>query len=180
MLGFEWLASLTSLVELVGSLIPRRVQIPPTCRGIRFTGMRRTSVLQPGNHWVWPFRSEIKVYDVTSRVVDLAQQDVTSLAGVTYRVDASVIISISVLENDLLRAFVEHQNIEEVAAAECVHVLCTLINESLEDRLQDRREFDRRLTYAIKKRLRRYGIKTHRACVATLAKGLPVLLIGGR
>jgi regulator of protease activity HflC (stomatin/prohibitin superfamily) len=180
MTGFEWLAALTSLVELIGSLIPRRIQVPPNSRGVKFTGMKKVSVIKPGNHWVWPFRSEIKVFDIMPRTVDLAVQDVTAANDDTYRVDASILLSVYPDDNSILKAFFENTRIEDIAATEGMHVLCNLINESDKSVLHNRREFDRILTKRIRKRLKNFGLKTHRAYVATMASGMPVIILGGK
>lgn len=178
MIGFEWLGSLTSMVDLITSLIPRRVQIPPTSRGVKFINMKRTIVLQPGNHWLWPFMSEVTVHAVMPRPVDLARIDVTNVEGIAFRVDASTLVSIHRDDESVIRAFVEHDEIETVIANECMNALCELVSASTSVELYDRDVFNLKFTRLIRRKLKRYGVRTHRAFIATLVTGRPILLVG--
>lgn len=177
-MGFEWLASLGSVVELIGSLIPRRIQIAAHSRGVKYVAMKTPVVLQPGNHWLWPFRSEITVHIIKPRQVNLTYIDVTNIEGKPFRVDAA--IQVSIYENDtaILQAFFEHDRIEEIIASEAQDVLCSMVATSHAEELYERLEFNARFTSLIRKRLKRYGVRTHKAYVATLVTGKPILLVG--
>ena len=178
MTGFEWLGSLTSLIELITSLIPRRVQIAPTHRGIKFVGMRKIVVCREGNYWVWPVRSEMKVHLISARPIALAKQYVMSSEGTQYLVDGSILVSIVDSEEGIINAFVRNDEIEEICASEASNAICDLMNDSLDDELCDRDEFNVKLTRMTRRRLRKYGIRTHRAYVSSLASGRPILMLG--
>lgn len=183
MIGLEWLGSLTSLVEFIGSLIPRHVQIPPTNRGVLYGGIfskfSRVRVLMPGSYVHWPVRSAIHSYTVTPRVIELAKQYVNSRDGIPFWVDGSLQVSVYDHEDAVVRAFVKYEDtMDGIVTSEATNAISELINESLKEELYDRNEFNKQLTLLIRRRLRKYGVQTHKAYIATLVTGRPILVLG--
>lgn len=177
-MGWEWLASLQSIVELLGSLIPRRIKIPPTHRGIRLRGMTKVTVLQPGLYWYWPFRSEVLVKLVAARNLSLVSQYVMTRDGKTIWVDGSVIHSIYPDDASIIRAFLETDGIEEVAAAVAMAALNELIEDTLFEELFDRQTFNRNFRQILRKKFKTYGLRVHSGNIETLASGRPILVLG--
>lgn len=177
-MGFEWLGSLTSLVELIGSLIPRREQIPFTHRGVKYAGMKVVHVLGPGNYWVWPFRSMIKQFDIMSRPISLSSQYAMTRDGTTVWIDGAVLVSMADDDDSIVKAFVHNSDISETVAAESMNAICELLSETLWEELIDRSHFNAELTKLIRTKLRKYGVRVHRAYLATLASGRPLLILG--
>lgn len=175
---WEWLASLQSVVELIGSLIPRRVKIAPTHRGIRYRGMTEVSVVQPGVIWYWPFRSEVQVKMVVERPIALASQYLLTKDGKPVLVDGSILYSNHLDDNNLLKAFVETDSIEEVAASVAMACINEMIEASTMAELYDRQMFNRKLRKLLRARLGAYGLKLHRGNIETLSTGFPLLAMG--
>jgi regulator of protease activity HflC (stomatin/prohibitin superfamily) len=176
-MGWEWLASLQSIVDLIGKLIPRREMIPPTHRGFKFRG-DEIFVLLPGVHWYWPFRSLVLQKRVNNRLISLSSQYLMTQDGKTVWVDGSVLISNYVDRDDLIRAFVVNDDIDEIAAG--ISMAC--LNETMEathwEEIGDRATFNKQFRRRLRKQLRPYGLKVIRANIETLATGRPILLLG--
>lgn len=175
---WEWLASLQAVVDLIGRLIPRREMIPPTHRGIKYCGMKTIKVLQPGVYWYWPWRSAIRQACVVNRLISLVAQYVTTADGKTVWVDGSILFCTYDSDDDVVRAFVETEDIDSVSAAISMACMNELMERTQWSELQDRAKFNQQWRSLLRRSLRRYGIRVKRANIETLATGKPIMVLG--
>jgi len=177
-MGWQWLASLQAVVELIGSLIPRRVKIPPTHRGIRLRNMTKVSVLQPGLYWFWPFMSSVSLHLVAVRPAALASQYVMTQDGKPMWVDASVLYSVGDDDESVLKAFLETAIVEEVAGTLAMAALGELIEKTTFVQLFDRDRFSKNFRDSLRIKFAEYGLKVIGGNIETLATGRPLLILG--
>jgi regulator of protease activity HflC (stomatin/prohibitin superfamily) len=176
-MGWEWLASLQSIVDLIGKLIPRREMVPPTHRGLKYRG-NSIFILLPGVHWYWPYRSLVVQRPINCRLLSLSSQYLMTQDGKTVWVDGSVLVENYLDREDLIRAYVDNSDIDEIAAGISMACLNETMEETHWDKIHDRQLFNKQFRRRLRKQLRPYGLKVVRANIETLATGRPILLLG--
>ena len=171
----ESIAWLGELSELIGSLIPRRVLIPPTHGGVKYKRMKKIIPLTSGRYWYWPFISEIHTTPITEQTIALTDHTLETKDGQTVRVHGVITYEVADVEKALVRKWDFEDSIDDEAAA----AYCTYITtKSFEYIQSDRKKVNIELTRKVRSQLNEYGIKVIRAQITTFASGVPIIHMG--
>jgi regulator of protease activity HflC (stomatin/prohibitin superfamily) len=174
-MGFVWLEWLGQLVKLFGDLIPQRVLVEPTHKGIKYKGMKTIVVLEPGRYWYWPFFTMVHQMAVVRVVLGLQEQKITTKDGKVVAIEGMVSYEVT----DIVKAMTKCFEVEDQIDDECMAVLCTYITKKTFDEIQTRRTaVNKGLTEAIRTRMLEYGINVIRVQLTTFATGVPIVHIG--
>ncbi len=132
--------------------------------GLKFSCGRATRELEPGFHLLFPFLQIVRTLPTRSRTLDLSTQQVTTLDGLVYMVDANLVYRVV----DVRRALIEIDELERGM----LQMLGLGVQEVLRsrDRAQMRvsGELDHLLEENLRRRLGAWGVDVERTGFTTI------------
>lgn len=128
-------------------------------RGLRFTFGRAGRVLEPGFHMLVPFLQKVRRLPSRSRTIDLAAQQVTTLDGFVYKVDANLVYRVA----DLRLALVEVDRLEVGILQMCALGVHEVMRDLDADSVRAADSLDVRLREILARRLLPWGVEVERA-----------------
>src|SRR5690606_24678799 len=120
----------------IGDLIPVRVLIEPTHRGVKYKNMKKIIVLNPGIHWYIPFFTVVHTICVVKQTLDFSIQDVITKDDKPIKVKGSITYTIS----DVEKALVECECLENEIDDESMAVICDYLTSVNLDDLGNRKK----------------------------------------
>jgi hypothetical protein len=147
--------------------------------GLKFSFGRATRVCEPGFYPLIPVFQIVRVVPSRSRTIDLPRQKLTTVDGLVYDVDATLVYRVA----DIRKALIE---VDDLAAAMLqmlslgVHEVLTLLDRS---ELRVSEELDARLGAAMARRLDPWGVVVERAgfnAIAPTSESARITQLGER
>jgi regulator of protease activity HflC (stomatin/prohibitin superfamily) len=162
------------LIEALSRLIPRLIIVRATHVGVKWRLGNRVSPMLPGVHFYWPLLTEIDVIVAARQTLNLSTQALTTKDGRQVAIGALVVYRIK----DVVRAIGARNwdvdtTIADIAQAAVTEVIaCCMALD-----LQDIPAIEHKLTNAVRRQLKRYGVSVQRCAVTdcTLCRTFKVL-----
>ncbi|REJ65621.1 MAG: SPFH domain-containing protein [Planctomycetota bacterium] len=159
--AFSWLGS---LVESLGSLIPRRVIVRATHAGVKWIWGRHVREMNAGIHWYWPVTTEAVTIVIARQTLNLPTQALVTKDRQQVVAGAVVVYSI----NDVVKAIGERNwdvdtTINDIAQTALVKVISKFSLEELLDSLDS--DIEERLTQTCRRQLDKFGVYVHRCAL---------------
>lgn len=162
------------IAEFVGSLFPRLLIVQASHRAVKYVRGATVVALQPGLHWYWPLVTTVETCAVVRQVLNMPTQLLETADGVPVAVGGIVEYEIT----DPVRFLAECENGYESISSVATGAIRRVVT-SLEYDDRDGSSMDARLTKAVRRDLRGYGVRVHRARLSDMAKVRPIHLTGG-
>lgn len=173
---FEWISWLGDTLKIIGDLIPRRILIDPSERGIKFKGMKKVIILEPGCHWWVPFFTKVRTEPFAQQTLSLGEQTLVSKDGTAITIDSSILFNIEDFETAATK-FHSYLNQIDDDARNVVSLYISGLNFRT-DIVGNLNTVTKHLTFRIRKKLAKYGIRVSRFQLTSIATGIPIMLIG--
>lgn len=153
-----WMVLLVA-VALAGLLLFERVRVFEFERALKYRRGRFTTILGPGQHWVFRPTTSITKLDVRPRFVSVPGQEVLSSDGVGLRVSLAAEYELS----DPARAVNEVENFQEALYLTLQLALRQIVGETpIDDLLEKRGELGDRLMELTKAPAEQFGLAVRR------------------
>lgn len=174
----EWLAWLGDTIKIIGDLVPRRILINPSEKGVKFKGMTKVVILEPGRYWYWPFFTQVRLETAALQTLTLGEQTLVTKDGTAITIDSSILFNI---ENFEIAATKFHSYLNQIDddARNVVSLYISNLNFK-EDMVGNLDLVTKRLTFRIRKKLEKYGIRVSRFQLTSIATGIPIMHIGAK
>jgi hypothetical protein len=124
---------------------------------------RRT--LEPGFHFLLPLVHFVRKTPVRSITLDLPKQRVTTLDGLVYEVDASVVYRV----DDAILALTHVDNLRKGALVVLAMAVQEVVSRHTRQALQERRSLDEAFTTGAQEKLSPWGVHVEQAGFTTIA-----------
>ena len=132
--------------------------------GLKFTFGRARKICEPGFHPLFPLLQTIKTIPTRARTLDLPAQKLTTLDGLVFRVDASLVYRVV----DVRKALIEVDDLQKGM----LQMLGLGVHEVLRDldraRLRVSSELDAALVANLTRRVEPWGVVVDRAAFTTI------------
>ena len=171
---FQWLSDIVlALLEIV----PRRVVIRSTHRGVKWRARRGPIEMKPGLRLWWPLLSEIEVIPVARQTLNTPTQPLMSKDAKQVVAGGVVVYSIQ----DIVKAIGERnydvdETVNDISQAAIVEVITAWDFHDLLTNICGQVETD--LTDTCRKQLRQYGVYVHRAALNVFSHGKTLNITG--
>lgn len=162
------------LVRAMASVVPRLVLVRKTEQAVKFI-RGSAKVVGPGLHVFWPVTTEVDVVPVVRQVMELAPQTLLTTDAVPVVVGGVVIYAITDLHAYLVENFDASESLSEAAQAGIRNAVVSL---SLDDLQEARVKLDRKLTRAVGRAVKEFGVEVEAARLTTLAPANVLSLVG--
>jgi regulator of protease activity HflC (stomatin/prohibitin superfamily) len=159
--AFAWLSQ---IVEAMLQLIPRRVIIRATERGVKWSLWREPQEMLPGIRFYWPLITDIEVTVVARQTINLPTQSLLTKDGQTVVAGGVVIYKISDIvkaigkinwsPEDTAGDITQAAIVEVIASRECNNILKNIGGD-----------VEKQLTSTCRKQLRQFGVYVSRAAL---------------
>jgi regulator of protease activity HflC (stomatin/prohibitin superfamily) len=174
-MGFEWIQWLGHIIKVIGDLVPQRILIEPTHRGVKFKGMTKTVVLVPGRYWYIPFFTSHYIIPVVKQSLYCPEQDLTTLDGKPVKIRCVVSYNVE----NVKKALVECYEFSEQIDDETMGLICRYVaKKNLQDLMDNMLKFNAEVTILIRRRMREYGIHVNRVQITSFISGTSLLHTG--
>lgn len=176
MLSFEWISWLGDTVKVIGDLVPRHLLIEPSQKGVKFKGMTEVVILEPGRHWYIPYFSKVRMETAAQQTLYLGKQHIVTKDGTNVYLETSILFRVEDFEIATTE-FASYENqVDDDARSVVVGYFNSLDYQS--DVVGKLDIVTKRLTYRLRKKLAKYGIKVLRLQVGSIGSGISLLHIG--
>jgi len=171
---FQWLSDIVlALLEIV----PRRVIVRSTHRGVKWRMHRGPVEMKPGLRIWWPLLSEIEVIPVARQTLNTSTQALMSKDAQQVVAGGVVVYSIQ----DVVRAIGERNydvddTVNDISQAAIVEVITAWDVHDLLENIHGQVEED--LTATCRRQLRQYGVYVHRAALTDFSQCRSLNLLG--
>jgi regulator of protease activity HflC (stomatin/prohibitin superfamily) len=171
---FTWLSDIIlALLEIV----PRRVIVRSTHRGVKWRMRRGPVEMKPGLRIWWPLLSEIEVIPVARQTLNTSTQALMSKDAQQVVAGGVVVYSIQ----DIVRAIGERnydvdETVNDISQAAIVEVITAWDLCDLLENIHGQVEED--LTATCRRQLRQYGVYVHRAALTDFSQCRSLNLLG--
>lgn len=132
--------------------------------GLKFSFGRATRVCEPGFHPLIPYLQTIRALPSRARTLELPQQQVTTLDGLVYDVDASLVYRVV----DVRKALVEIDDVEKGMQQMLGMAVQEVLRGLDRARLSVSSELDLALQSNLTRRLEPWGVHVDRAALVTI------------
>lgn len=159
--AFSWLSQ---IIEAMLQLIPRRVIIRATERGVKWSLWREPQEMLPGIRFYWPLITDIEVTVVARQTINLPTQSLLTKDGKTVVAGGVVIYKISDIvkaigslnwsPEDTAGDITQAAIVEVIASRECDNILKNISGD-----------VETHLTDICRKQLRQFGVYVSRAAL---------------
>lgn len=171
----EWFTWLGEIIKMVGDIIPRRILIEPTHRGIKYKGMTDIVVLNPGRYWYVPFFTTYYTIPITRQSIYTDEQDLTTKDGRPLKVRSVISYEVEDVKTALARCYEFNTQIDD----ETMGIICRYVaRRDLSELQNERAKANREITHLVNERMNEYGISIKRVQFTSFITGKPLLLIG--
>jgi regulator of protease activity HflC (stomatin/prohibitin superfamily) len=159
--AFAWLSQ---IVEAMLQLVPRRVIIRATERGVKWSLWREPKEMRPGIRIYWPLITDIEVTVVARQTINLPTQSLMTKDGKTVVAGGVVIYKIS----DIVKAigslnWSPEDTAGDITQAAIVEVVakwnCDALLANISGKVEEQ------LTNTCRKQLRQFGVYVNRAAL---------------
>ena len=172
---FTYLEWLGELVKVIGDLIPRRILVEPTHKGVKFKGMHTTLLLLPGRYWYIPFFSTYYLLPVVRQSLYTLEQDLMTLDGKPLKLRAVVSYEI----DDVVTAIANAYEVTDQIDDETMGLICRYTaKKTLKELMDDRSKMNREITSLVNRRMTEYGISIKRVQITSFISGMSILHTG--
>tara|TARA_R110000824_G_scaffold269318_2_gene457860 strand:+ start:2061 stop:2612 length:552 start_codon:yes stop_codon:yes gene_type:complete len=172
---FTYLEWLGELVKVIGDLIPRRILVEPTHKGVKFKGMHTTLLLLPGRYWYIPFFSTYYLMPVVKQSLYTLEQDLTTLDGQPLKLKSVVSYEIT----DVVTAIAKAYEVTDQIDDESMGLICRYVaRKTLQELMDDRIKMNREITRLVNSRMKEYGITVRRVQITSFISGRSILHSG--
>jgi len=171
---FSWLSD---IILAILEIVPRRVIVRSTHRGVKWRMRRGPVELKPGLRWWWPLTSEIEVIPVARQTLNTSTQALMTRDGKQVVAGGVVVYSIQ----DIVKAIGERnydvdETVNDISQAALVEVVTTWNLDELLENITGKVEED--LTATCRKALRCYGVYVSRAALTDFSEARAINLLG--
>ena len=168
---------LSDIILALLEIVPRRVIVRSTHRGVKWRMWRGPVELKPGLRLWWPLLSEIEVIPVARQTLNTATQALMTKDGKQVVAGGVVIYSI----RDIVKAIGERnydvdETVNDISQAAIVSVITAWNLGELLENITGRVEED--LTDTCRRELRQYGVYVHRAALTDMSACRSLNLLG--
>jgi regulator of protease activity HflC (stomatin/prohibitin superfamily) len=179
--AFAWLSQ---IVEALLQLIPRRVIIRATERGVKWSLWREPQEMMPGIRFYWPLITDIEVTVVARQTINLPTQSLLTKDGQTVVVGGVVIYKIS----DVVQAIGKinwspEDTAGDITQAAIVEVISGRTSDNILKNISG--EVEKQLTSICRKQLRQFGVHVSRAALVDYSTAMQLnhsgvnIMVGG-
>lgn len=168
--AFAWLSQ---IVEALLQLIPRRVIIRATERGVKWSLWREPQEMLPGIRFYWPLITDIEVTVVARQTINLPTQSLLTRNSKTVVAGGVVIYKIS----DIVKA-IGKQNWSpedtagDITQAAIVEVIASRDYANILENISG--DVEEQLTAICRKQLRQFGVYVSRAALVDFSTVIPL------
>lgn len=172
---FTYLEWLGELVKVIGDLIPRRILVEPTHKGVKFKGMHTTLLLLPGRYWYIPFFSTYYLLPVVRQSLYTLEQDLMTVDGEPLKLRSVVSYEIT----DVVTAIAKAYEVTDQIDDETMGLICRYTaRKTLKELMDDRTKMNREITGLVNRRMKEYGITVKRVQITSFISGMSILHTG--
>jgi regulator of protease activity HflC (stomatin/prohibitin superfamily) len=172
-INYALLAAFVALVKRVGKTVESGTV------GVKFSFGRATRTCEPGFYPLVPFLQTIRVLPSRARTLELPEQRLSTLDGLVYSVDASLVYRITDMRKALIEIDDLGKGMQQMLGLAVQEVLRGLDRASLAVSV----ELDRALAEKLTRRLEPWGVHVERAALTTInptAHTMRITQLGGR
>lgn len=174
-MGFTWLEWLGQIIKMVGDLIPQRILVEPTHKAVKFKGMKKVVVLQPGRYWYIPFFSTYYSIPVVRQSIYTDEQDLTTLDGKPVKVRSVISYEVDDVETALCNCYEFSTQIDD----EVMGIICRYFSKKkFSEIVANRVKVNQDITSQVNNRMKEYGISIKRVQLTSFTTGLCLLHTG--
>lgn len=171
---FTWL---NDIILALLEIVPRRVIVRATHRGVKWSLWRGPKEMCPGLRLWWPLITEIEVIPVARQTLNTQTQALMTKDGQQVVAGGVVIYSIS----DIVKAIGERnydvdETVNDISQAAIVDVITSWELYDLLENINGKAEVD--LTETCRRQLRQYGVYVHRAALTDFSQCRSLNLLG--
>jgi hypothetical protein len=157
-INYALLATFIALVKRVGKTVESGTV------GVKFSFGRATRTCEPGFYPLVPFLQTIRVLPSRARTLELPEQRLTTLDGLVYSVDASLVYRITDVRKALIEIDDVGKGMQQMLGLAVQEVLRGLDRASLAVSV----ELDKSLARNLTRRLEPWGVHVERAQLTTI------------
>lgn len=173
--AFAWLGS---VMEWLGSFVPRIKIVRSTHAGVKFKHGKHPQPIGPGIHIYWPIVTEMDIIPVARQTHNLPTQSLLTKDGRQVVVGGVVVYAITDILSTLSKNWDIADTINDITLLAISDVVTSHELDYLHSNLND--AVQKALTKATRKQLRQYGVKVYRTALTDFSTCMVIKNIGGQ